>query len=96
MFELIGVAIGGFVSGWLAHRLKWSVDKGPRISRMTRYQLALAGGVVTGIGARLARGCTSGLALSGGAVLSAGAFIFMLSVFAAGFTGAYFLRRYWL
>lgn len=96
VFELIGVALGGFVSGWLAHRAKWAVDKGPGISRGTRYQLALAGGVLTGIGARLARGCTSGLALSGGAVLSVGAFVFMLSVFAAGFAGAYFLRRYWL
>ena len=96
VFELIGVAIGGFVSGWLAHRTKWTVDKGPEISRRTRYGLALMGGILTGAGARLARGCTSGLALSGGAVLSVGAFIFMLSVFAAGFAGAYFLRRYWL
>jgi uncharacterized membrane protein YedE/YeeE len=72
------------------------VDKGPRISPRTRYLLALAGGILTGIGARLARGCTSGLALSGGAVLSVGAFIFMLSVFAAGFGGAYFLRKCWL
>ena len=96
VFELIGVALGGFLSGWLAHRTQWSVDKGPRISRTTRYSLALAGGILTGIGARLARGCTSGLALSGGAVLSVGAFVFMLSVFAAGFVGAYFLRRYWL
>ena len=96
VFELIGVAIGGFVSGWLAHRVRLAVDKGPRIGRGTRYAFALAGGILTGIGARLARGCTSGLALSGGAVLSAGAFIFMLSVFAAGFIGAYFLRRNWL
>lgn len=96
VFELIGSLIGGFVSGWLAHRLRVSVDKGPRITARTRYMLALGGGVLTGIGARLARGCTSGLALSGGAVLSAGAYVFMMSVFAAGFIGAYFLRRYWL
>jgi uncharacterized protein len=96
VFELIGVAIGGFVSGWLAHRVRLAVDKGPGISRGTRYAFALGGGILTGIGARLARGCTSGLALSGGAVLSAGAFIFMLSVFAAGFIGAYILRRNWL
>lgn len=96
VFELIGVAVGGFVSGWLAHRLKFTVDKGPRIRARTRYALALGGGILTGIGARLARGCTSGLALSGGAVLSVGAFIFMMAVFAAGFVGAYFLRRCWL
>lgn len=96
VFELIGVAIGAFISGWLAGRLRVTVDKGPRIKNGTRYALALGGGILTGIGARLARGCTSGLALSGGAVLSVGAFVFMMSVFAAGFIGAYFLRRYWL
>ncbi len=88
VFELVGVLIGGFVSGWLAGRLRLTVDKGPRTTTRTRYALALLGGTLTGIGARLARGCTSGLALSGGAVLSVGAFIFMMSVFAAGFIGA--------
>ena len=96
VFELIGVAIGGFVSGWLSGRLRVSVDKGPRISDRKRYFLALGGGILTGLGARLARGCTSGLALSGGAVLSAGAYVFMMAVFAAGFAGAYFMRRNWL
>ncbi|HNY39179.1 MAG TPA: YeeE/YedE thiosulfate transporter family protein [Bryobacteraceae bacterium] len=96
VFETIGVALGGFVSGWLAGRLKLQVEGGPRISPRTRLMLAFAGGTIAGIGARLARGCTSGLALSGGATLSAGAFIFMLPVFAAGFIGAYFLRRIWL
>jgi uncharacterized protein len=96
VFELIGVAVGALVSGWLAGRLRLAVDKGSRISNRTRYALALGGGILTGIGARLARGCTSGLALSGGAVLSVGAFVFMMSVFAAGFIGAYFVRRCWL
>lgn len=96
VFELIGAALGGFVSGWLSGRLRLTVDKGPRITARTRCMLALAGGILTGMGARLARGCTSGLALSGGAVLSAGAFAFMMAVFAAGFAGAYFMRRYWI
>ncbi len=95
-FEIFGAMIGGFVSGWLAGRLRIAVDKGPRISRRTRYALAVGGGILTGYGARLARGCTSGLALSGGAVLSVGAWVFMLGVFAAGFIGAWFMRRYWL
>jgi len=96
VLELLGVAVGGFVSGWLSGRLRIGIDKGPRISNTTRYAFALGGGILTGFGARLARGCTSGLALSGGAVLSVGAFIFMMSVFAAGFIGAYFVRRNWL
>ncbi len=96
VFEVIGVAIGGFVSGWLAGRLGFAVDKGPRITKGTRYAMALTGGIITGIGARLARGCTSGQALSGGASLAAGSFVFMLALFAAGFIGAFFLRRKWL
>jgi len=96
VFELIGVVLGGFISGWLAGRVRIAVDKGPRISKGTRYLMALGGGALMGFGARLARGCTSGLALSGGAVLSVGAWVFMMAVFAAGFTGAYFIRRYWL
>jgi formate dehydrogenase gamma subunit len=96
VFEMLGVLAGGFVSGWLAGRLKLTTEKGPHISARKRHVLALAGGVLTGLGARLARGCTSGLALSGGAVLSVGGFIFMLAVFGAGFAGAYLTRRYWL
>lgn len=96
VFELIGVALGGFVSGWLAGRLRWSTEKGPALSVRRRWALAFIGGALSGFGARLARGCTSGLALSGGATLSVGAFVFMLSVFAAAFAGAYLLRRVWL
>lgn len=96
VFELVGAALGGLVSGWLAGRLRWTTDKGPRISTRSRWALAFAGGALSGFGARMARGCTSGLALSGGATLSAGAFAFMFSVFAAGFIGAYMVRRYWL
>jgi hypothetical protein len=95
VFELVGVALGGFVSGWLAGRVRTTVDKGPRATIQTRLILAFAGGGIAGFGARLARGCTSGLALSGGAVLSAGAFVFMFAVFGAGFAGAVFMRRIW-
>jgi len=96
VLELIGVALGGFVSGWLAGRLRWTTDRGPAIPARTRWALAFAGGLLSGFGARMARGCTSGLALSGGATLSVGAFVFMLSVFLAAFAGAYLLRRVWL
>ena len=96
VFEVIGVAIGGLVSGWLAGRVRLSVEKGPRISNGRRYTFALIGGIVTGVGARLGRGCTSGQALSGGAALAAGSWVFMFAVFAAGFLGAIAVRRNWL
>ena len=45
---------------------------------------AIAGGVLMGVGAKLARGCTSGQALTGGALLSAGSWIFIATCFAVG------------
>ncbi len=49
-----------------------------------------------GIGAKLARGCTSGQALTGGALLSAGGWAFMMMVFAGGYGAAWLMRRQWL
>ena len=96
VFEIIGVMIGGFVSGALAGRLKWAIGKGPRISNKGRLVFAFAGGTIMGFGARLARGCTSGLALTGGATLSVGGWAFMFAVFAGAYATAYFVRKQWI
>ena len=96
VFEVIGVFAGGFLSGALAGRLRSTVEKGPRVSVGGRLALAFLGGVVMGVGAKLARGCTSGQALTGGALLSVGSWAFMLCVFAGAYATAYFVRRQWL
>jgi uncharacterized membrane protein YedE/YeeE len=49
-----------------------------------------------GLGAVLARGCTSGQALTGGALLSVGSWLFMVGTFAAAYLVAPFVRRAWL
>jgi uncharacterized membrane protein YedE/YeeE len=95
VFEVLGVFLGGGVAAYTAGRLRRRVIKGPRISWAGRLTLALLGGLLMGIAARLARGCTSGQALTGGALLSAGSWAFMLSVFAGGYAMAYFLRKEW-
>lgn len=95
VFEVMGLFAGGLLSGQLARRVKKTVARGPRISARNRLALAFAGGILMGIGSKLARGCTSGQALSGGAVLNLGSWAFMLSVFAGGYALAYFLRRQW-
>jgi uncharacterized membrane protein YedE/YeeE len=95
VFEVLGVLVGGFVSGALAGRLRRTVERGPRIGARGRLLLAFAGGGLMGFGAKLARGCTSGQALTGGAQLSAGSWAFMLSVFAGAYALAYFVRRQW-
>lgn len=96
VFELLGVAIGGFVSGLLGGRVRLQTYKGPRISVRTRLLFAFLGGSIAGFGVRLSRGCTSGQALSGGAVLSVGSWAFMFAVFAGAYAAAYFVRRLWI
>ena len=95
VFEVIGVITGGFISGSLAGRVKKGIEKGPRVSATKRLIFAFVGGGLMGIGAKLARGCTSGQALSGGAILNLGSWAFMMMVFAGGYAAAYFLRRQW-
>lgn len=95
VFEVLGVLVGGFLSGALAGRLRTTVERGPRIGVRSRLLLAFGGGALMGFGAKLARGCTSGQALTGGAQLNAGSWAFMLMVFAGAYALAYFVRRQW-
>jgi len=95
VYEILGVVIGGFLSGLLAGRVKVETFKGPRISVPVRLAAAFLGGGIAGIGVRLARGCTSSQALSGGAVLSAGSWAFMFSVFGGAYLVAYAVRKLW-
>jgi uncharacterized membrane protein YedE/YeeE len=95
LFELAGVALGGFGSAWLAGRLRGDVERGPRARPAARLALGFAGGAAMGVGAVLARGCTSGLALTGGALLSVGAWLFMIAAFAGAYLAAPAVQRMW-
>jgi hypothetical protein len=95
VFEVMGVFVGGFVSGALAGRVRKGIDRGPAVSNSIRLLYAFAGGGIMGFGAKLARGCTSGQALTGGALLNAGSWAFMMAVFAGAYAMAYFVRRQW-
>ena len=96
VFEMLGVLVGGFLSGTLAGRLKMKVEHSPKITSRKRLILALTGGVLFGFGSQLGRGCTSGSALSGMAVLSLGGFITMMAIFGTAYALAYFFRRNWI
>jgi len=96
VFEMLGVLVGGFLSGTLAGRLKFKVEHSPKITSGRRLVLALGGGVLFGFGSQLGRGCTSGSALSGMAVLSLGGFITMMAIFGTAFAFAYFFRKNWI
>ena len=95
VFEIIGVAIGGLLSGWLGGRLQWTTARGPAISDRRRHVNAFAGGALMGVGAKLARGCTSGLGLTGGATLSVGSWLFVIAAFVGAYAAAPLLRKAW-
>jgi uncharacterized protein len=96
VFEVAGVLIGAFLSGIFSSRLKFFVERGPRVTSRVRLAAAVAGGALFGIGAQFGRGCTSGAALSGMAVLSAGGILTMMAIFGSAYAVAFFLRRLWI
>lgn len=96
VLEMLGVLVGGFLSGAVAGRLKLKVEHSPRITSRRRLVFALLGGVLFGFGSQLGRGCTSGSALSGMAVLSVGGFVTMAAIFGTAYAFAYFLRKNWI
>ncbi|EAR01351.1 YeeE/YedE thiosulfate transporter family protein [Maribacter sp. HTCC2170] len=96
VFETIGILAGAFLSGSLAGRIGFRIQHSPKITSRRRLVFALIGGVLFGLGAQIARGCTSGAALSGMAVLSTGGFITMLAIFGTAYLFAYFFRKNWI
>lgn len=96
VFQMLGVIVGGFLSGAIAGRLKFKVEKSPKITNKTRLIFAVLGGVFFGFGSQLGRGCTSGSALTGMAVLSLSGFLSMAAIFGTAFALAYFARKLWI
>jgi len=96
VFEVLGLLIGGVISGALAGRLKLMVEHSPKITSKTRLIFALLGGVFFGIGSQLGRGCTSGAGLSGMAVMSVSGFVVVAGIFGFGYLLAWFFRKLWI
>lgn len=94
-WQVIGVAIGALIAALSAGRFRWTVDGPDRLSRVKRLLLALAGGAIAGLGARLALGCTSGLGLSGAATLASAGFLFLIGFFATGAAFGLLMKRYY-
>ncbi|MFO0754946.1 MAG: YeeE/YedE thiosulfate transporter family protein [Byssovorax sp.] len=95
IFEVVGVALGGLAGGLTSGRFGFQVERGPQVGTRRRLVYAVLGGMIAGIGARLAQGCTSGQALTGGATLALGSWAFMFAVFGGAYGVAYFVRRLW-
>ena len=95
LFEIAGLLIGGYLSARLAGRVRREIERGHHISSGARLAIAFSGGGFMGVGAVLARGCTSGQALTGGALLSVGSWIFIGGAFAAAYVVAPAVKWSW-
>jgi uncharacterized protein len=96
VFEVIGVLVGGFLSGTLYGRLKFKVEHSPKITSRNRLIAAMVGGILFGVGSQFARGCTSGAALSGMAVLSASGIITMMAIFGSAYVFSWIFKKLWI
>ena len=94
-WEVAGIAFGALLGSMLARRFKFKIERGSSINITSRLSLAILGGILSGFGASLARGCTSGLGLSGAANLSVAAFLFLMGFFIAGLLIANITRKVW-
>ncbi|MFH2132956.1 MAG: YeeE/YedE thiosulfate transporter family protein [bacterium] len=96
VYMLVGIFVGGLVAGIRGKRMKAIMLKGDHTTNKRRALTAFFGGILVATGARLAGGCTSGLALTGASVMAVAGWVFFLSVFVAGLSVAFFVRREWL
>ena len=96
VLEVFGVLIGGLISGAVSGRLKFKLEKSPKITSRKRIWMAILGGALFGLGSQLGRGCTSGAALTGMANLSLAGYVTMMAIFGTAFALAYFFRKNWI
>lgn len=94
-WEIVGVIIGALAAALWAGRFHWRLDGPTLAGSKRRVLLAIAGGTLSGFGARVSLGCTSGLGLSGGAVLASAGFLFLIGFFIAGTAAGLIMKRYW-
>lgn len=95
VWEVIGMGLGALIAAWWSGRIRLRVEGPPRTRTFGRLMLALAGGILSGFGARVSAGCTSGLGLSGGAVLATAGFVFLIGFFLTGIVVGFATRRLW-
>jgi uncharacterized protein len=95
VIEVAGIALGALLAATSTGRFRLMLDGAHKVGRPPRIVLALLGGILAGIGSRIASGCTSGIGLSGAAMLGIGGFVFLLTFFLVGLAVSGFMRRAW-
>ena len=86
---IIGSALSAYLSGsWRVSMIPPLFEQSFGTDELLRQATALAGGVLMGLGARWADGCTSGHGISGTLQLSLASWIAVICFFAAGIIAA--------
>ena len=93
---VLGVVVGAFIAAQLSgsFMLRWVPDRwaeGFGDATALRLVVALIGGVLMGLGARWANGCTSGHGISGSLQLAVSGWIAAMCFFAGGIATAMFI-----
>ena len=83
-WQVIGVVVGAYLSAKLARRIRVQLDGQKTLGTTRRVITAFSVGLLAGLGARIAAGCTRGMGLSGAATLSLAGFTFLATFFAVG------------
>ena len=86
---VLGVFIGAFFSATLSGQFQfnWVPNRWVNVfgdTPLTRWAIALAGGIIMGIGARWAGGCTSGHGISGTLQLAVSSWLAVICFFIGG------------
>lgn len=95
VWEVLGIAAGALVASLVGKRFRLEFDGPTGAKRGLRVSLALAGGLASGFGARMAMGCTSGMGLSGSSTLAAAGFLFLIGFFVAGIAFGKITKGLW-
>ena len=96
VFMVLGIVIGGFISGIINNRLGFKLEHSPQLTKKKRIIWAGIGGILFGIGASFGRGCASGAGLTGMATLATSGFVIVGVMFGTGYLAAWFFRKLWL
>jgi uncharacterized protein len=96
VYMIIGVFLGGFISGAVNRRLKLKLEHSPKITSRKRAVAAIIGGALFGIGSAFGRGCTSGAGLDALSVMATSGFVVVGMIFGTGYVVAWFFRKLWV
>lgn len=96
---LVGIVVGAYLSARLSGTFqlvwvpdKWAVAFGDDVA--VRWVVALVGGVLMGLGARWAGGCTSGHGISGTLQLGVASWVAAFCIFIGGIATALVIFRF--